>query len=379
MTTIINKLKHQKSDFVYLSVIILILCLNFIVANAENAELTCIDPNGKAVDWYVILLFPKTSEKSGELAYGYFDSSSTSLKYYKYDKASFPPLDFTYLNEYDDKSKTNFIFWNDDKSTEGKSDKASESKGHSKGGLIYNQGAAKYLLHSLPRFPRRTDDNQVISDLPDNAGIYGQHFLCITLTTSEALNIVNHLIIINPSLVYQHGISDRVGKNSAEVEKLLSSKADRSRDSYGELKVKSRNGKQFDLYSKGNGSKDLPYDAVIPNKYKSSIFVETWTKPEMLENICDSKYKVFNIVDLKFGQYEYSRNNEHSKWAVLEKKPVSCFGDLNRVQSQKRRGGFTICLEDANLANTLRKAIANHDVCATDSKVSKSLQFLESE
>jgi len=359
-------------NIILLFLFLVLADINLIKSKEQNLE--CINPNGHVVDWYVILLFPRSSEKSGILSYGYYDNTSTALKYYSYDKESFPPLDFTNLNSLSE--ITNYIFWNDDRSTEGKIDKAAESKGHSKGGLIYNKTSGKYIMHSLPRFPRRTDENEVIKDLPDNAGIYGQHFLCISLHTNEILKLLDHLIIINPSIVYSHGDKDRVGLKTQVIEQLLSGKADRSRASSGSIKLKSNLGREFDIFTKGNGSPDLPYDSIIPNEYGSSIFVETWSKPEMLDIICDTKYKVKNVLSLKFGKYEYTRDNEHSKWAVLDKKSVSCYSDLNRIASQKRRGGMAICINDENLANIMRAGIKDYEECKSI-KSKKNLTFLE--
>ncbi len=359
--------------FISLALIIITLC-NLITINTTNSNQVCVDPQGKEVDWYLILLFPRSSEKSKILSYGYYDNFSDSLKYYEFDKQNFPPLDFTYLSYLGD--STNYIFWNDDKSTEGKINKSSDAKGHSKGSLIYNKTSGRLLTHSLPRFPFRTDNNEIINDLPENAGIYAQHFLCISLNTKEAIKLINHLIIINPSLVYTHGVKDNVGIDSELVEKLLSGETDRSREIVGSITIKSRKGKDFDVYSKSNKSPDLPYDGIIPNTYQSSIFVETWSKPEILEIICDTKYKVMNVLNVKFGDYIYKRENEHSKWAVLEKKPIACYSDLNRISSQKRRGGLTICIEESNLADIMRGSITEHEDCKNEIN-SSNLLFLQ--
>ena len=365
-----------------LSTIFLTLIITFFLfslSNNKDPSESCKDPEGNEVDWYVIFLFPKIAEKSKILTYGYFDDSSTSLRYIEHDSKNFPPLDFTYLN--DKSSETNYIFWNDDKSTEKKKDKSSDSKGHTKGGLIYNKSNARYLMHSLPRFPYRQDETTIINDLPSNAGIYGQHFFCISLNTPEAIKLIDHIIITNPQLVYKHGQDDRVGINSEQVNKLLSEKADRNRETFGELNLTSKKGKKFDVYSKGSGSEDLPFDGIIPNAYESSIFVETWTKPEILDIICTGKYKVLNVLTLKFGKYLYGKDNEHSKWGVLEKKPIACFSDLNRVNKQKYRGGLTICVQNGNLANIMRSAITDYEKCPTKKKLkensSEKLVFLE--
>ena len=361
---------------IYLILLSLFLTIN--LTNTTVTKETCIDPEGKQVDWYIILLFPRKSDENQNINYGYFDENSTTLKYYEYSKENFPPIDFTYIKEKSKAKDTNIIFWNDDNSTENTTGKSSSSKAHSKGGLIYNSKNGRYIMHSLPRFPRRTDNNKIVSDLPENAGIYAQHFLCITIDTTEALNIIDQLIIINPQLVYTHGDEDRVGLNKEQVEMVLTGKADRNRENSARITLKSKNMKKFEIFSKGSHDHNLPYDSLIPENYESNLLVETWTKPKMLNIICNSKYKVYNIQSLKFGIFEYGKDNEHSKWAVLEHKPVTCFSDLNRVAEQKNRGGLTICFKNGNLANIMRKGITDYEKCSKDSFLElESLKFLD--
>jgi deoxyribonuclease-2 len=346
-----------------------IINLKLTQINSQTLE-TCVDVNGNPVDWYLILLFPENSSKGGQLSYGYFDSNSQNIQYYLYDKDTFPPLFFT--KDLNKKKNTNIIFWNDDTSTETKKDSASDSKAHSKGSLIYNAQSGKFLTHSLPRFPRRTDDNIIISDLPENAGIYAQHFLCMSLHGIEAGNMIDDLDVISPSLVYQHGLKDLVGYKTENVERLLSGNTNRKRSTSVNRTITTKNGFEFDLFGKSNLIPELPFENLIPNLYESNIFVETWNKPQMIPIICNLKYKVRNIKELKFYEFSYNTSKEHSKWAVLEKKPVSCISDLNRIESQRKRGGFTICIRLEILARIFRFGIVDYEKCGNE-----NLKFLE--
>jgi deoxyribonuclease-2 len=40
---------------------------------------------------------------------------------------------------------------------------------------------------------------------------------------------------------------------------------------------------------------------------------------------------------------KWTESEDHSKWALLEQK-YSCFGDMNRMSSQWKRGGSFYCL-----------------------------------
>jgi deoxyribonuclease-2 len=350
-------------------ILLSILNLSLIQINSQTLE-TCIGIKGNPVDWYLILLYPENSSPSGKLSYGYFDNNSQNIEYYLYDNVTFPPLFFT--RELNKKKNTNIIFWNDDRSTETTKDSASDSKAHSKGSLIYNAQSGRFLTHSLPRFPRRTDDNVIIPDLPENAGIYAQHFLCISLNGIEAGNIINDLDIISPSIVYQHGLKDLVGYNTETVDRLLSGNTNRKRSTNVSRTISSKNGFEFDLFGKSNLITDLPFEKLIPEIYESNVYVETWNKPQLIPIVCNTKFKVMNIKELKFSEFSYNTFKEHSKWAVLESKPVSCVSDLNRIESQRKRGGFTICIRYEKLAKIFRSGIVGYEKCAN-----QNLLFLE--
>lgn len=319
---------------------------------------TCESPTGKTVDWYVVFLFPETATKEKTLAYGYFDNTMNEMSYHKYEDKSFPGIKI--LHDYED-GKTNYFFWNDDQSTDVDSKSASSGKAHSKGGLIFDKNHGLLFSHSLPRFPRRKEDDSILPSLPTNGGVYGQHFLCISIDAPNSLKVIETLNIINPPLMI---FTDKDLVHSPPnplVEKLIKNRQDSKLPDSKITEINSKAGSKFQIFSKGRNNPNLPYDEEIPNFYKDGLYVETWTKPEMLPSIMEGSKKVINVSSLKFGNYIYDKNQEHSKWAVGIKKDTCCFGDLNRTESQKKRGGNVICFDNTNLARIMRSAIIEKD------------------
>ena len=157
----------------------------------------CRSPEFKEVDWYVIILFPLISTDN-HLKYVYIDNTMSKLKEYTFKEKSFPPSIITSYTLNQEDNNFNYFFWNDDRRYEnGGEDLSTSGGGHSKGSLVYDKSGGSFLLHSLPRFPTRLIGNKVLTKLPNNAGRYGQHFLCISINKINAEKIVQLLNYIN--------------------------------------------------------------------------------------------------------------------------------------------------------------------------------------
>ena len=329
--------------------------------NSKVAEKTCVDLKGNEVDWFVVFLYPTTASKTEILSYGYFDANSKDIDYYEYDDKTFPGISL--VMSYTDDNTSNFFFWNDDTSTEGDSKSSSSGKAHSKGGLIFNKSSGFLFSHSLPRFPRRTDDNKIMASFPTNAGKFGQTFICLSMDYENSIKVVESLNIINPPLVLNVENDLVHTPGNPEVIKIIKNKQDSKLPDNKITEVLTKKGNSFKIFSKSRNEPTLPYDEQIPKHFKDGLYVETWTKPKLEESICQGTNKIINIAELKFGDFAYDRNQEHSKWAVGIKKDTCCFGDLNRTDSQKKRGGNVICFNHPKLASIMRGAIVSKDSC----------------
>lgn len=344
---------------------ILVLLLSYTI----SANYYCKNPSGEEVDWYAIFMIPRSSSGTDSIAFGYFDSASKNIKYMQANKDKFPPLEMTSAIDIKKSKNVNYFFWNDDTG-----DGSSQNKAHSKGALVYDKDGGYFLSHSLPRFPAIVKD-QISKDFPDNAGIFAQSWLCITITKDHAISVAQELNIINPQ-VYINVEQDEVDTPpNPVITKLIKNRGDPKLPHEHEVKIFSKSNLEIDIFSKSKDYNDLQWDIMIPETYEDNFYSETWTKPERLPSVCNKKYQVLNVLQLKFGKFEFDYDNEHSKWAVAQKKNIACFGDLNRTESQKSRGGMVICFENAKLADIMRSAIKDSEKCKK--KLLNGVTFLE--
>ena len=170
----------------------------FFQTSSFSLERVCRSPEGKIVDWYVIFLYPQNASPQKILTYGYLDDTSSKLEDYVYKEETFPPTKITKYTLNEEDVNFNYFFWNDDITCKNESQRsAPDSRAHAKGSLVYDENKGAFLLHSLPRFPTRTKDGEVLTELPSNSGLYGQTFLCLSINKYYAERIAEILNIIN--------------------------------------------------------------------------------------------------------------------------------------------------------------------------------------
>ena len=345
----------------YYSLIINFLILKNILTSSLNS-ITCRAPNNSTVDWYTMFLFPS---KQSNFTYAYMDNKMKKYKYYTYESPySFPPsiiTNYVYSNQ---TSNLNYFFWNDDTTTKnGDPSTVSNSKAHSKGSLVYNKESGVFLLHSLPRFPLRDEDNNLYLEMPDNNGINGQSFLCITLDLKnvEKIEKILNYINVNINLSVKE---DKVHNPPNEFTlKLINNVFSSKYPNYLITNITSKiRKKNFTFISKNHKYLVTPYDESIRDIYNDDFYVKTWTRPFYADSLCD-KYKLLNVFEVNFNNNIIKKNNDHSKWAVSINKNISCFGDLNHVESQIKRGGNIVCFDNYYVSKELKKSIVSHDEC----------------
>ena len=337
--------------FIFLSLLI------FFVSCTTNK--VCRNPDGEEVDWYAIFFMP-ASVSNGVINYGYFDPSLKKLQFYEYSQETFPPTQITrYVTEGGE--DFNYFFWNDDKTLKDcNATNAPSTKAHAKGSLVYDEDNGAFLLHSLPRFPTRTKNNEVLEELPSNGGLYGQTFFCMTVDKKNAeqiaklLNCVN--VCINHSVDY-----DRVNTSpNTWVNALINNKMDSSCSIQHTVKIKSKEGEEFTFFGKNYKNKIIPYETTLREEYEDDVFLRTWSRPALAPSLSDD-YNLVNVLDVDFGTYAYYVTKEHSKWAITKSKNIVCFSDLNHTESQKERGGQIVCFENKKLHNIMKNAIVSVD------------------
>jgi len=341
-------------SFIFLSLLFFSNC---------STNKVCRNPNGSEVDWYVIFFMPKSASSDNEIHYAYIDNTLSSLQYYKYEESTFPPTMITSYVTKATSSDFNYFFWNDDLTTkDGGSESAPSERAHAKGSLVYDQYNGAFLTHSLPRFPTRTKTNEILTELPSNAGVYGQHFFCITVTKNTAekvAEILNYINISNNASVKKDNVNSSPNK---WITALINNVYSTSYPKELQTTIKSKGGVDFNIISKSYLKKVTPYDTTVRSIYYDDFYVRTWIKPSLAPAICE-EYSIFNVQNVKFGQYGYSKGKEHSKWAISVYKYINCFSDLNHCPSQANRGGNIICFENELLHDIMKDAVVDIDSC----------------
>jgi deoxyribonuclease-2 len=91
----------------------------------------------------------------------------------------------------------------------------------------------------------------------------------------------------------------------------------------------------------------------------SKILCQTWMKPGL-----DSKEYTKNIRNIKWNdEINYITSQDHSKYAIsMNNSDKKVFiGDINRMESQYRRGGGGIIIKNNNLWNCFNKIIISYN------------------
>ena len=55
--------------------------------------------------------------------------------------------------------------------------------------------------------------------------------------------------------------------------------------------------------------------------------------PSIALTLCEY-FSIFNVLTVKYGDYQYDKGKEHSKWAISKNKNEVYFADLNHIPSQ---------------------------------------------
>ncbi|CAL6039523.1 Cell-death-related_nuclease 7 [Hexamita inflata] len=120
----------------------------------------------------------------------------------------------------------------------------------------------------------------------------------------------------------------------------------------------SRGGQEFDLFFKSKETKiDIWSDLIAQNK-TANMKVETWLRDSDAIPYCQN-YTVEMIAQVKFNAKMWKQTQDHCKWGINEEATFVCFSDLNFQDSQRKRGGGAVCINDEDVAFAFLNAIVS--------------------
>lgn len=324
------------------------------------ALIGCRDESNTIVDYVYLYKLPddppaQTVYKSDGYRYAYITSNSQSSLWVDSSRNitkpdSIPGLTLTQMYE---NRETLAILYND----QSPSESDDSSKGHSKGVIVSDGKQGFWIIHSIPRFPPELSTGKY--GYPPTGAKYGQNYLCVTMKAEEIDKAVNQLIT-NQVQVYSHRLPTSLKNLFPNAVRLI--------EGVNILTLTSTNGVSFKSFAKSSDfDRDLYQDLVAPS-LQTDISVESWKfGSNFLETNCSTSQSVFTIsrIEISESDYRFSTYRDHSKWAVASTDKINwiCIGDINRFESQFKRGGGTLCQESKIIADAYRKVIVETDPC----------------
>merc|ERR1712080_122012 len=119
--------------------------------------------------------------------------------------------------------------------------------------------------------------------------------------------------------------------------------------------------------------KDLYADLVAPSLQVPRA-VETWPNdPGKMPSRCQPPFIVENVNEMDFVELDdddFTTKHDHAKWAISldVKRPYVCIGDINRMDTQRKRGGGTLCFLNPTVWKTFKNSIKVMEECPRGSQ-----------
>lgn len=240
--------------------------------------------------------------------------------------------------------------------------------GHTKGTVLFDESNIVYLIHSTPHFPF---NDTVGYGFPDKGIHYGQNFFCVTLPISELSKLLYQIRMMWP-FVYNHKIEQQLYQKHKNLDDIIKGvPLPEGSNPHSKIETLSlTDGTKLDAFNKnGTFGADI-YDALISPSFDPpmSLYTETWQNGHSkLQSNCTENYFVKNIVYVEFYgiHLHYKETMDHSKWAISadDKYHYICFGGVNRMSSQFKRGGGMFCFFNDILWKFMISGVINTADC----------------
>jgi len=131
-------------------------------------------------------------------------------------------------------------------------------------------------------------------------------------------------------------------------------------------------GNRFDSFAKTKAWDQDLYEDLVQTQYQLGMWIETWRNgadADKMPNFCTPNYTYdsINILSLSFNSaISYKFTEDHSKWAITMDSNIFCIGDINRMFSQEKRAGGTVCASNDVVYQSLSSLITSKGDCNDD-------------
>lgn len=124
-------------------------------------------------------------------------------------------------------------------------------------------------------------------------------------------------------------------------------------------------------FAKNKNWDDDLWESLVAPGIGSNLLVESWLRGLKEGSYCKPTYK-YTVLDVKLmsaccgphGNITWKETQDHAKWAVpLDKSGWLCIGDINRMTSQRKRGGGAVCFKYLALSEVLYGSVQDSYYC----------------
>lgn len=319
-------------------------------------NLSALDHDGKPVDWWFAYKVPVLHPGAGT-------AGATGYEYAFMDSTMAAPVASGEKMAHDGSlskmqvdaalKASGYILYNDER-PDGKDD--NESFGHCKGVIAWDRetGTGFWLIHSWPLYP------DIKGRVP--VGDYGQTFLCLSLTLDALRDVASMLRVFHEAQVYASlGVEDLAADDPLL---LLAKKVETNGLAASTAKpLETVGGMSFTAIAKNRKWNDDFWNDLVGVYLGVDIDVETWIRGPIaptadaggLHTTTDVKFVNAGPLGLHFA---WPETHDHAKWAISvdPNQPWVCVGDINRMISQRKRGGGCVAFQHLGLWSALKQS-----------------------
>lgn len=321
------------------------------------------DESGHAVDWWFVYKVPKldvTHPGGGVPAttgyeYVYYDPKVGHVKLSSHQLLDGKSaLDHTLDSVFKHPASTaGWILYNDEMPTSAHRND-SGVLGHTKGVLAFDTKSktALWLIHSWPKYV-----DPAVSAKP--TPMYGQTFLCLAIDLATANKIAAQMATDQEPQTYLPHLPASLAKTDP-LYRLTQPIDTGGPGDATTIACTTRGGMPFKVIAKNRQWGLDFWNELVGPTLNADMNVETWIRgpvPSILDS--DGIHKTFDVkfIDLRpLGTpWAWPETHDHAKWGLTLQKHWICVGDINRMISQRKRGGGTVAFQDAKLWAALDK------------------------
>ncbi|MCJ8745400.1 hypothetical protein PDJAM_G00129970 [Pangasius djambal] len=370
---------HAVCRLISASMFVFVLLFLLQPAEGANTTISCTDDQGNAVDWFYLYKLPRPHEQPPEegLKYLLLEEQSEG-----WTEGGGLVGDGTgalgrSLGPLYESGELGYILYNDQPPEQRRVDDANRSGGHTKGAVLFDSRQGFWLVHSTPHFPPPKTEGKF--SYPSSGINNGQNFICVTYPL-ERFDTIGEQLKINQPHIYDCDIPKSLASSVPTMAELCKHRHGRKNSSITDGSFSSPNrsvsllslaGTEFISFAKGASFENDLYHAWVAPTLQTDLLVQFWRRSTgVLPSDCSSKWKVLDVHLLSpGGRITFKATEDHSKWAAsaggggLRGGAWVCVGDINRNKAEEKRGGGTVCRQDAGVWKAYRAAALQCESC----------------